>query len=978
MANLPPIHCPNCNKRYRLPASLENQKVECKECQHRFRVSRNNHSGEPIEEADVASIFDSLDVDVLLNSPAPGDQQPKKKNRRRKPKARQAKPKSKNGGASQANKRLDPEPKKAQPKKPAVQTASTNTPPVSTSTTDAESNHPNPDLIQEELEFAWAKKERAIKQETSQEDRPQTQTSDAGRTQASSIDHEMDEEELAIFAAVTRQNRRRNFACGLIAVIVSILIGGYFIAVELGNLKTPLTKEEQIWLNDQGFVLKARRVNRADDEDDGSVITLIAGRDFSDIDKFSNEQNNNGNANDKFAGLEARPDPMDPNAPLAPIDRRQQFRDLQPEQNLNARRNPPPNKPDPKVDIDTNEDRRPDAQSVQFKTKIKIPRQEIITLSPRGQFYTADRNFITGLNAKGKVFEKRTLDSKLQNVTAILATPDGRRLIVGNKEGFVRSYQLDVQGRLTEEFTLKHIHRAKIVELKISADSGYLVVYSADQRLSVWDLDKQQIQMSFADLKIDKDLQSFQLHDGQVLISDRKSIHRIALSESVVQRKAFDQQYRLFAFDPSGKYVLFGDSERIGVLDAETQAIKWSRWVRFHGNPRVEFSPDLETAFFSDGGRHVLQLNVADGKTINRFEVPDRKKVIDVEVSFDGKTLLTQGDREERFLFEIPGGKTETPLAIKPLLPLPKRTSVENTPLDSANPKPLATADITPEQVTAALLLNNGYMIVSDRSNRLIVYDWFTQKVVDEHFGDSKQKITTLAIVDGKLAVGKTNGAVELMSIDDGGKLGAPQKVTGHSDPVKFIMPVPETSNLVSVTRSGHTRVTDLKTKKQIYDGKPISSRVLDAIVDPNSDILLAADRELVTLQYKTGTVRVKRGETSIRNATLLPDGKRLAFFDRQKLNLSTTSRGDINLSIDLPPNATAVSFSPDSKMAFVLSHNLATVYRVRGGVELFNFPIDGRSGDIATMLFTPDGKFMTPLSPSTRGRFNIYDVPEP
>jgi len=101
-----------------------------------------------------------------------------------------------------------------------------------------------------------------------------------------------------------------------------------------------------------------------------------------------------------------------------------------------------------------------------------------------------------------------------------------------------------------------------------------------------------------------------------------------------------------------------------------------------------------------------------------------------------------------------------------------------------------------------------------------------------------------------------------------------------------------------------------------------------------------------------------------------------LAFIDRGKLNLATTSRGEINLSIDLPKGATSVSFSPNSKLAFLFADERVFVYRLRGGKEIFSFAIASRATSETKMIFSADKKFMTPFNPKSKGNFRIYATP--
>ena len=79
MADLKNVSCPSCHQKYRLPDSIENRKVVCRECQFAFSVpgvGANGASDQAAAEESAASfdgaMFDSLDVDDLLNAKSSG------------------------------------------------------------------------------------------------------------------------------------------------------------------------------------------------------------------------------------------------------------------------------------------------------------------------------------------------------------------------------------------------------------------------------------------------------------------------------------------------------------------------------------------------------------------------------------------------------------------------------------------------------------------------------------------------------------------------------------------------------------------------------------------------------------------------------------------------------------------------------------------------------------------------------------------
>ena len=957
MARLPPVYCPQCQKKYRLSKAFGNRQVVCKCCQHQFLVQSGVVASTPSSDGDVSSPFDSLDVDRLLNAPTSGLERSKLSAKGRSKKKRQkgvasnppnpAQAKT-NTRPAQKNERLD--------RNKAVATAD-----------------PDPDLIEQELEFAWAKKKRDKKKSAAE----RNTAAEASSPESDASDYgggEFDPQELAIYQAVTRQNLRRNFFWAAIAAMVVISVGGFFAKQEYQLLGKPLSQAERDWLTERGFVLEASHIAKANGGD-GATVMVAAGKSFADVDQFGLAPKNvEGNGN-QDNGLGGRPD-GGPNGGNAFAHRRRN----RGRPNWPNQRNNPTAEPLPKVDFDTNVDAAALVTApIRSAQQVPFSGYAVATFSPRGHAYVAGSKFIKGVSVDGAVFDQRSL-RPAQTVTAIVATPDGRYVVLGDDQGFVQAFRVDDKGRLSPSWKLRHIHRDKIIQLRASEDSSRLVVYSADGRLTIWDLEKQSIERNLSDLVPEERLSSFQLTNDAIVISSGESMRQIRFDQVGVDVVSFDKRYHLVAVDRSRRNIVVADGKEISTIEPDSKRLKWGKTIRIDDWARVEFSPDGETAFYYDGGRDVLHFEVRSGRLLQRYRDDRLKSVRRVTVSFDGKRLLTCGDSDAVLVYKIEDVNHVTMPKIELPLAAPNRVYPPNVSLEDADVVVVASANVTDGNVSAACLDNSGLLIAAIQG-RTIVYDWTTEEIAYERFDSRQDKITTMMTVGDRLLLGRSSGMVEVGEIESDGKLGSFIEVPGHIDPVKFIAPIPKTSLVASITQSGHTRVwdlLDLESNKTVYVGKPVESSIQSVAVDRRSDLLLAASDVLATLDYKSGNAKQKKGEVRVRNVTLLPDGKRLAFFDRGKLNLATTSRGEINLSIDLPQGAHSVSFSPNAKLAFVFAEGKVIVYRLRGGKEIFNFPIGSRSNKETEMIFSADKKFMMPFHRGGKGNFQIYATPTP
>ena len=964
MAKLLPVFCPQCRKKYRLPKSFENRQVVCKRCQHQFLVQLGGGASTQSSDGDVASPFDSLDIDGLLNAPTSGLERSKLPAKGRSRKKRQKRSASNPPDSIQAKTVVRPTDKNQKlDRDKAVETV-------------------NQDLIEQELEFAWAKKKRD--KEKAEAERNATAGPARAKSDASAdTGGEFDQEELAIYQAVTRQNRRRNFFWGAIAAMLVISVGGFFAKQEYQLLGKPLSQAERDWLTERGFVLEARDVAKAKaNGGDGATVMVAAGKSFADVDQFGltpkivekeDNQDNQDNQGSVLGGrLSTRPGtkPNDGNA----------FGLRRRNRGAPNRRNKPARAPLPKVDFDTNVDATSLVTApVRSAQQVAFSGYAVAAFSPLGHAYVAGSKFIKAVSADGDVFDQRSLRPS-QTVTAIVATPDGRYVVLGDDQGIVQAYRVDAKGRLSPSWKLRHIHRDKIIQLRVSQDARRIVVYSADGRLTVWDLENQLIERNLSDLVPEERLSSFQLTNDAIVISSGESIRQIRFDQPAVDVVNLDKQYHLLAVDRSGQNIIGADGKQISALQLDSKRPKWGKTIRIDDRARVEFSPDGETAFYYDGGREVLHFEVDSGRLLQRYGDDRLKSARRVAVSFDGKRLLTCGDSDAALIYKIEDVNPVRVPKLKSPLAAPSRVYPPRVLAEGADVVAVASPDFTGENVSAACLNKSGFLIAAVQG-RTIVYDWTTEEIAYERFDSQQDKVTTMTTVGDQLVLGRSSGLVEVGKIDSDGKLGSFIEVTGHIDRVKFIVPIPKTSLVASVTQSGHTRIwdlLDLKSNKTVYVGKPVDSPVQSVAVDRRSDLLLAAGDVLATLDYKSGNVKQKKGEVRVRKVTLLPDGKRLGFFDRGKLNLATTSRGEINLSIDLPKGAQSVSFSPTSKLAFVFADAKVIVYRLRGGKEIFNFPIGWRSNKETEMVFSTDKKFMMPFQRGGRANFQIYATPSP
>ena len=367
MARLPPVRCPQCKKKYRLAASFENKQVVCKRCKHKFLVQSGDSVSVPPADGEGASPFDSLDVEGLLNAPTSGLEKSKLSSKRR----------------SQGKRRKGAAPNPPAPAQAKTVRKSARQEEQADPDEERESNDPDPDLIEEELEFAWAKKKKDKKQAADEKRMAEAELAKS-YSGSDNKDEELDEEELAIYRAVTRQNRMKNLIWGAIAAIVAISISGFYAKQEYQLLGKPLSQAERDWLTERGFVLEASHIAEANGDGDGAAVTVARGKSFADVDKFGlipRDAEEKGNRNDLLGGR--------PNArPGGGGNGGNAFAGRRHGTGQPIRRGQRRKEPLPKVDFDTNEDVSTLATApVRSAQQVPFAGYAVATFSPLGHAY---------------------------------------------------------------------------------------------------------------------------------------------------------------------------------------------------------------------------------------------------------------------------------------------------------------------------------------------------------------------------------------------------------------------------------------------------------------------------------------------------------------------------------------------------------------------------------------------------------------
>ena len=456
MADLKNVSCPSCHQKYRLPDSIENRKVVCRECQFAFSVPGVGGNGQTAAEQSDGSIdgamFDSLDVDDLLNAkssglsqrrpdPVPSTEQPSKDDAAR----RRQQPEPDRADVPSSKKSKDPKRKSSPRAKENSTSAGEN--PLDARPAEQPSALPITVLDRSKKKSKGKKKKKKKKKQKS----PDNDTEDRGElddAQSDSFEQKdkavdaIDPEEQAVFDYARAVNGRKNAFAVMAALAIALGLGGWFSVQEIERLKAPLTEKERGILEDEGFRLKAVRVPRkgqfaflGNDVPRVGVAPGIRRDRFGRIEQFPD-----GGVEDKF----------DPNAAFG--DQKNQ-------------RKPP--KREPPVDFDTRVAAEEKAKSFSVgQRKVAGP---ALAVSARNVVFVPEGDGLASYD----LVTKKQIDyksvarwaGKKDRITALATTHDARFLVAGHFSGRVKVFQLDSEGRFYEMGRLaqKHFRPVKLI-----------------------------------------------------------------------------------------------------------------------------------------------------------------------------------------------------------------------------------------------------------------------------------------------------------------------------------------------------------------------------------------------------------------------------------------------------------------------------------------------------------------------------------
>jgi len=872
MADLKNVSCPSCHQKYRLPDSIENRKVVCRECQFAFSVPGVRESGAKDQSAAEqssasfdAAMFDSLDVDDLLNA--------------------------KSSGLSQ--RRPDPPPSKGEeverPKQPEADRAEVPSSKNPKDPLDHARPAEQPSALPITVLDRSKKKSKGKKRKKKDKNPPANieEAVESAEAHAESFDQNdrvvdaIDPEEQAVFDYARAVNGRKNAFAVLVALAIAIALGGWFAVEEVARLKAPLTQKERDIL-----------------EDEGGLPDL----ELPD---------------------EAMAEEFDPNAAFG--DQKKQRK---------------PAKKERPVDFDTRVAAEERATSFTLgKRKVSGP---ALAVSPRNVVFVPESNGIASYD----LITKKQIDYKSagrvigrsDQVSALATTLDARFLVAGFQSGRVKLFQLDSQSRFFEVSRLSQKHFNPIKQIAVSPDSQLIATVDSDAQVAVWDVNNGQNKWM---RKIERPKQgqdkakcldvAFST-DGQQLLA--------AMTKADIVLKSSDGNPVTRKERPSRIAAVLSPSTRSSTSCTETEIcgfalegdVKlWKKSIRKTRSPAVALDAGGATGLFFDGNKSIIKFDFHTGDLLGRLAPVDgtgNPTDSRPTISVDGKYLL-YGSRN----YPNPDGKLRINYVnrstvdvsklpeLPPTLELPRRNVGELWTTEGGKRSRKLTRVSLPDsgnKISAVALNDDGLLFYSTDVGGLHVYDWTNGIMLQELLLERGKSISALAVCGKWLAAGQRSGGISFYEVQASGRLSLHGSVFGHEKAVIGITSMPpklnreskdpkEADSIASLSKDGKLRVWEIPTRGSLLNVETFHEPPKSLVVLDNRTILVASTIHLATVNPDTQKVNVEGSKKGGTRVALSPDGKKLAFVNRNTIKIAKARTGVSGEPVPLERNPEAM-----------------------------------------------------------------------
>ncbi len=974
MADLKNVSCPSCHQKYRLPDSIEDRKVVCRACQVAFTVPGGDVEGGTGESAAEQSqgsfdgaLFDSLDVDDLLNAKNSGLSQPRRESAASTDQSRQGAQKP---VADRPVNAATPEAKAAKGNKTSAKKSK------STARTADPLDEARPAALRITVLDRSKKKSKDKKRKKKKnakvaaaEAKKEAEFIDAQSDpfeEREKSNEPIDAEEQAVFDYVRAVNGRKNAFAMIVALAIAIALGGWFGVQEIERLRTPLTQTEREMLEDEGFRLKAAPAQRK-----GQFAAL--GKNVPRVAVVPGVRINELGQIDQRLADQRGGDPFDPNAAFG--------EDRQPPKRV---------KRESSVDLDTRIAAGKKTSSFSVgQGKVWGP---ALAVSARNVVFVPEGDGLAGydLNSKKQMDYKSValIAGKLDRISALAVTPDARFMMAGFKSGRVKLFQLDSQSRFFEITRLRQKHYRPIQKIVVSPDSNLFATLDAEEQLAVWEVETGENRWN---RKIEKpqDGGGEQRCLAVCFSSDAQQL-LVAMTQSDLVINTSDGDEVALKKRPTRKSAVLSPTNRMTISCTETEMAGfsigkdfelWKKSISKTQAPITALDPSETMGLFFDGGESIVSFDLQTGDLVGRLPPVDglrHQPESELMVSVDGQYLLSSARNYANG--KLPINHANLPKAnvseLPPALPLPRRVIPELWGAEQGKRSRRLTRISPPDsgkKISAVTINDDGLLFYSTTSGSLYVYDWTNRILLQEIQVDRDKTISALAICGKWLAAGLNRGGILLYEVRASGSLKSHGGVFGHNAAVVGIRAMPAKVNqeaqdlfsIASVSRDGNLRVWEIPTRGSLLNVETIPEAPKALVVLDDREILVASTSRLARVNPDTQKVSVEGSQKGGTRVALSPDGKKLAFVNRREIKIAKTRTGVAGDGVPLDQVPGAIQFTLDSRMLQIdFSKNVGVVnFKTGKTIDVIDAEIRPHTELETLFAVSPEGTLMAAVS---------------
>lgn len=523
---------------------------------------------------------------------------------------------------------------------------------------------------------------------------------------------------------------------------------------------------------------------------------------------------------------------------------------------------------------------------------------------------------------------ERTLVGHGNAVTAVVLSPDGRRIATGSSDQTAKIWNA-ATGQL--EHTLAD-HNDPVTAVAFSADSRRIATASTDRTAKIWNVANGQLERTFSD------------HDSPVTA---------------------------VAFSPDGTLLATGTATLVKLWDSSNGLAVGTLGNHEREVTSVAFSPDGTLLASTSADTNVRLWEISSNRLVRTLSGHARE-LTSVTFSPDGTQLASASIDKTVKLWEVTSGR--------PTLTISGHTAAVTSVTFSADGTRLATGS----RDRTAKVWN------SDSGTELFTLDGHGNAVTSIAFYPDGSRLAT-ASADQSIKVWSTGPTREVLTIvghagpvnrlvysPDGSRIATASSDTTarvwdaasgvlvfpplpHTDVVNSVIYSRDGSRLLTASRDGSAKIWDARTGQEILTLGEQTDAINDAMYSPDGKRIATASSngrmQIWDSQSGKLLINVVAHDGPVISVAFSPDGSRVASAGRDGLARLWNGATGQKLPLFVRHSATInnVVFSPDGLyLATASTDQTIKLWNIASGRE--EFTLSGHTSPIINITFDPTG----------------------